>query len=155
MEEQLSTMHLKLSKLNELEDNLCFHWIDVEMKSQGIDLFKTRRLFNSRLDYSSCKETPVPCRPFTAVAPGPGGVYTDHLCGPEVGNIGGGVGETPTSIVVFKESGLGIYYIFSRRHCNIYPADVIKFVQSHCLQPSLLVGMHYKELPMQGLRLLF
>lgn len=43
-EEQLSTMDLGLSKLDELKVNLLFHWSDVGMKSQGIDLFKTRRL---------------------------------------------------------------------------------------------------------------
>jgi hypothetical protein len=56
-EEQLSTVDLGLSKLDELKVNLLFHWSDVGMKSQGIDLF------NNLLDYSSCKETPVPCRP--------------------------------------------------------------------------------------------
>lgn len=86
------------------------------------------------------------------MAPIPGAMYKDQSVDYEELEM---VGGTLTSTGVFREAELGVYYIFSWRHCNIYPADVIKFVQSHCLQPFLLVCMLCEELPMCRLRHLF
>lgn len=136
---------LELSRLAEPEDNLLtligqtWTWKLRELTCAGPGVS-----FDNPLDYSSCQETPVPCRPLRGWRQSLAPCILIISVAYELEMMGG----TPTSTGVFREAELGVYYIFSWRHGNIYPADVITFGQSHCLQPFLLVCMHCEELPL-------